>query len=737
MPNRLGRAVGAISPFNPKGALPDGLPDVQRGAGQEGEALFRVGSDLAGVFGHMADRAAAAEGKREGAIAGNDPAFRPTGSASIKGRAFDEAATSTYLDSLDAKLRQRMLDAYQTNKGDPAALTGAFDALKKDILDNDAFPEIRGQVSASFERLRLPFQVKALDALETRVQDQARAAAWEGNRASTGIAVAQVQAAPDSPQALANARRELDEAERRDKRLFESGAITAEQAAKNKAQRERAVEGARWGAKIANLPTEAEAAAAHEDFRRKAAAGDLGPVGRDADLMVDIDAAFRKRINTIRTDGVRALNASDGIAKDLLARLERGQTPPAAEVAAFREATAALPDGQSRLDRFDRRKRWLTMANAEGPEMLDVVGRQLRAVAGAEPSRTASEDMLWLQERAAGMRKRIAENPISNARALGLAALPPLRLDQPLALEQSLRERVASADALPAHLNPDRKVLEEEEARDITRKIGMGGETAVATVQAIVSAAGPAAPRVLRDIGGIAPDLAHAGLLLAGGGSKQAAREIIAGRQIIEAAKSGEGVAKPLGVDQVSFRTAFESVVGTTMQDRAMDAGRVQKAAETLATTKLRGQSTNKGPLADRIYKQAVREVLGEQEINGKIYGGVGYVARDDGWFAAKRPVIAPTDVRQDRLRDIFKAIDNKLLETLPVKLAPGFNAAHLRTALPEAVEGGYRFALKDPDSRDDPQWIRDAAGGIFVLPWHLVRGALREKVPGAFLGGP
>lgn len=737
MVNRFGRSVGAIKEFDPKGAMIDGLPGVQRGAGADAEALFQVGSELAGVFGHQADRAAAIEGRRAGAIAGNEPGFRPTGATTIRGKAFDEAATATYLDTLDAKMRKGMLETYRLHKDKPTALAAGFDALKKDILDHDAFPEVQGQVSASFERLRLPFQAKALDAFETKVQDQARASTFEANRAGSGIAVTQVAMAPDSPQALANAKRELDEAERRDKRLVNIGAMTAEQAAKNKAQREREVEGARWGAKIANLPTEAEARAAHEDFRKKVVSGELGPVSRDADLSVGIDAAFRKRIETIRTNGARSLNASDSAADDMLKRAERGQTPPGAEVAAFREATAALPEGAARVDRFDRRMRWLTAANAQGPDMFDAINRQLRAVAGPEPSKTASEDMVWLQERSAAMRERIAKNPISNASALGIVDMPPLRLDQPQALEESLRGRIAGADAIPARLNPDRKILEEEEARDIARKIGMGGETAVATVQAIVNAAGNAAPRVMRDIGGIAPDLAHAGLLLAGGGSKQAAREIIAGRQIIEAAKSGEGTAKPLGVDQPSFLSAYNSVVGNTMQDRAMDAGRIQKAAETLATVRLRGESTNKGPLAERIYKQAVRDVLGEQEIGGKIYGGVGSVARDDGWFAAKRSVMLPTDVRQDRGRDIFQAIDDRMLEQLPVKLAPGFNAGHLRTSQPEAVEGGYRFAMKDPDSRDDPQWVRDANGGIFVLPWNLVRGALREKVPGAFIGGP
>ncbi|WP_163277982.1 hypothetical protein, partial [Klebsiella aerogenes] len=72
---------------------------------------------------------------REGEIAGMDPAWRPSGSTTIRGAAADEAGQTSYFNNLDAKLRTSMTDLFQQHQNDPAALKSALDGLKASMTD--------------------------------------------------------------------------------------------------------------------------------------------------------------------------------------------------------------------------------------------------------------------------------------------------------------------------------------------------------------------------------------------------------------------------------------------------------------------------------------------------------------------------------------------------------------------------------------------------------------------------
>ena len=273
MVNRFGRSVGGIKEFDPKGASIEGLPAVQRGAGQEAEALFQVGSELAGVFGRMADQQAQIEGKRAGSVAGNDPSFRPSGATTIRGRAFDEAATSTYLDKLDAKISLGMQEAYLANRDNPAALKSSLDAFKRDLMDNDVFPEIAGRVDASFERSRLPLQVRALTAMEERQRDEARGARFTRDLQQQGLQTVRVNAAPRDPKVMAETRQWLADEAARDQADVASRKMSATEAAQRAAQRSLDVFTAQKAGIVGDLPDVASVDAAIEALQKDKQAG--------------------------------------------------------------------------------------------------------------------------------------------------------------------------------------------------------------------------------------------------------------------------------------------------------------------------------------------------------------------------------------------------------------------------------------------------------------------------------
>jgi hypothetical protein len=727
MANRFGRAVGGVSPFDPKGAVIDALPGVARGAGQDDEALFSVGSELAGIFGRQADQQAAIEGKRSGTIAGNDPAFRPTGATTIRGKAFDDAATASYLDTLDAKMRGGMLDVFQANKDNPAGLKAGFDQLKADILQNEAFPEVSGQISASFERLRLPFAIKALDTLETKMQDQARAAATEADVRSSGVVAAAVESAPYNPRTQAVVRQELGAAAARDRALVAQGALTETQAVQRRITREREAVTREAIAAVDEIKTVEELDRREADYKTRKAEGRLGKVGEDAKIMDELEAGLARKRTQLTTVGKQAGLSVEKQAEDMLSRAQNGAMPPVEELSRFRAVAAQAPNGAMQVEQFDRRLGWIRTATTAGPDGVDAKTRELRKAYGPTPTKEQAEDLQFLEDLSGKFRKATVEDPIGLAARQRVAAVAPITMDDPAALRDGIRERAALARALPAEINPNGKMLQPEDVKAIERKIAMGGQGALDTVQALVDGAGRDAPRLMREIGGQAPELAQAGLLLASGGSKQAARDIIAS----VAARSLPGGQKPVEVDNGTFRQIWVDKIGTSLVYNSQDSQRIEKAARAIASARIQTLGNVKDSAAKEIYARAIDEAFGGQTIDGKAVGGLGRVKT--GWFSSA-PVPLPPDVRADRFSDVLAAIRDDDLPGLPVPPVAGTRAAQIRNARPVAVPGGYRFALGDPAGQD-PKFIQGQDGKPFVLPWDSVKGVLRERAPGAFVG--
>jgi hypothetical protein len=726
MSNRFSRGVGALDPFKPKGAIAEGLPEVTRGSGlADDDALFQVGNQLAGMFGQGADDQAKVEGMRAGKIAGNDPAYRPEGSTTLRGVAFEKAAESTYLDNLDATMRSRMMEAYQANKDNPAGLTAAFDKIKADMMANDVFPEIRGPVGASFERLRLPFQVRASDALTENTRDQARAARVTNETERAGWRTSAIEANPNDPRVQQAVRDDLAAQKRLDQELVDSGAITAEQAATRHLARVRDTVTRQAIAAISGIKTieDMDKAQAAYDAEKKAGKGELF---KDPKAIDTVEAALAAQRNKILTEGRRVIGLTDKAADDMVSRAERGTFPSVTERAQLR-ATASTPEAEAIVARLDRRLDAVAMVDARGPEAADAMARELRRVAGPTPTKAQADDIRYLEDLANERRKQVKTDPILLADRNRSATVEQINTDDPGKLADGVRKRAALSAAMAPNTNPDGRMLQIEEIKRLNRVIEMGGEKAVQTVEALVRGAGRDAPRLMREIGGSAPELSQAGLLMVNG-RPQAARELLAG----VALRNVEGGAKMREVSQADFGKAFNEIVGAAMVDNPQDQARIKQTAQTIAAYRLRNAADMKGSAAMQVYRDSIQDALGRGTVGGESFGGVARVK--PGWWSTY-PVVAPPDVRADRFQDVIGAIRDTDLASQPVPPAAGFNAARLRQAVPVAVPGGYRFAMGDPAS-SDPRFVRGADGAPFVLRWDAVRGELRSRVPGAFEGG-
>jgi hypothetical protein len=723
--NRFTRSVGAPNAYRPKGAIAEGLDQIDRsGRTADSEALFAVGNQLAGIFGNLADEQAKIEGDRAGKIAGNEPGYRPEGSTTIRGRAFERAATSTYADNLDAKMRRVVMETFTANKDNPVALKEALDKQQQDLLQADAFPEIQGAVRASFERLRIPFEVRAADALTEKQNDEARAARVERDAVSAGFRANSVQLAPRDQNAQQAVQDDLRQQRQADEQEVRAGRMTAEDASRRHLDRQRDVRVRQAVAVVDQIGTVDELDRVQNEFQQQRQSK-KDPIDQDVKVMDAVDLALDRRRQKLLTEGRRVTVLTDKTAEDMISRAEQGTPPPPEEIAQLK-AQAQTPEQQAVVARFERRLEAVRLLNTRGPDAIDAIARQVRQ--SATPlTKGQADDVQFLEDMAARRRAEISKDPVKVVRQSGLAPVEALNVGDPALLAEGIRKRVAVGRATEGASNPGGRALEANDISAIRSKIGEGGETGVTTLRAVAQGAGRDAPRLFKEIGGDAPELAQAGLLLTNGREK-AAREVLAG----VALRNVDGGAKAREVDGQTFQRTWVATVGASLADNPQDASRIRQTAATIAMYRLRNAADLKDTAAQTVYREAIQEAMGRETRNGVTFGGVARVK--PGWWR-DYPVAAPPEVRTDRFKDAIDAVRDEDLAKQPVPPVAGTTARQIRQAIPVAVPGGYRFATGEPDG-PDPKFILGRDGQPFVLRWDDIKSDLRVRAPGAFEGG-
>lgn len=746
MPNRFGRGVGGIEPFNPRGLLPDLLSPIARPDGSSDAQLSAAAGSLASTIGGIADQAARAEGEQAGKTAGLDPHYRPDGSLTIRGQAFNEAATKTYVNNLDAKLRTDLQTTFEANKNNPAALKKAYDDLHAKYIgpDGDVFPEIKGDFNAQFARLRMPYENKALGNFEEDTHAANRAALITNTTATQTNAARMAAADPANPATARNIQVELDRHAKLIDDQVANGDITADAGARLKIKtRDDVLSGAAL-AQADALKTPEEVAAYRANVKAKFAKGEFN--GLSGDGYQGLDASLQQLESKKRT----ALNAGAAqLSKNLDDYIERaanGYVMSPAEWTAFQTSDAAkTPKGSAILQSGEAK---LKIAGLLGRMSIDDASRMvatMRAQAnGSGGASSADADVIgFAEEQLRKQRTAINSDQLGYAEQRRLvpavapidfqsfaAAPDPALAAGPLAAQ--FRDRTAQARAIGSELSRSPQFLRPEEKDRLKEIVDRGGPQALALAGAIVKGAGTDAPGILREISSDAPVLAQAGNIIANGGSMSAARDAF------EAAKIKATTGKELpGVPPTISGKIVRDSFGTAYARLGEDAGVIRATADQITRTRLASGSIDpKSSDAEKIYKRALQEASGATFVDGVQYGGVTtYNARD--WTGSAIKVPVPPGIRADAIRDVIRSINDTDLAALntPPRAADGkaFAARDLAAATPVAVRGGYRFAQGDPAS-NDPKYIRGADGNPFVLPFETV-SKIAPRVSGALLG--
>lgn len=743
MPNRFGRsAAGAVDPYKPHGILPDGLLPVARPDGSEDLQIANAANKVANTFGTIADEAAAHEGKAGGVVAGAEKDFRPTGSGTIRGKAYDDAAIKTYKDNLDASIRTDIQKVYEANKNDPAALTKGFDTLGEEYRAQHVFPEIAGEFNASFARLRMPYQNKALADVEERQKDERKGALIENITASQTFAARAAAADPTNPNTAIVVG---GEATRMDKMIDEAvvnQTISAEQAAKLKITNRNSITTRAASAQAESLKTPEEVAQYRVNARKLFSEGKFK--GLSADGFDELDGKLEQIQKAKKTEANAGETLLQKNVTDYVQRAADGFPLAADEWTRYASsAGASTPKGQAILQEGEAKLQVATLLKGRSVEDGERLVSRMRAELGKDGATSERQaDVLRFAEKyVQDQRKALNTDQLGLAERKGLVpAVAPIdfqgfgQSDDPNAagvLAVQFRNRTSQARSVATEFQRAPQFLRPEEKDRLKEIVDRGGPKALALAGAIVKGADGDAPMILKEISDDAPLLAQAGNIIARGGSLSAARDAFqAGKIKAETGKELPGVSA-----NVSSK-AQRDEMGTAFSFQGADGGRIRATADAIARVRLdRGGVDPKSSDAEKIYKRALQEASGAVFVDNVQYGGVadykpGY------WNAYKVPV--PDGIRADAFRDVVRSIRDTDLRELPVppQSADGkpYSARDLSGAVPVAVKGGYRFAMGDPTS-NDPKFVRGADGSPFVYPFDNIQ-QLVTRVPGAFLGG-
>ncbi|WDZ77952.1 hypothetical protein PWG15_05460 [Ensifer adhaerens] len=652
---------------------------------------------------------------------GKPGTFRPSGRDTVFGRAYDVSGTRTYLEMTDAAMVENQRAIYEQYKDDPATLRQALEeGLTADLRDN-VFEEIEPEYTVSYRKRAANLLEKADSALRERELMQNRVgfldrvqqlenqksqqiAGIDFANPSAGAELADLQASIDAhwDSAVARGIVDLDDAEKfkRQSRSDASVSFYVKQAATMPADDIKTMR-----------------ARMTEDY----AAGKLAGVTADDWDKIDKGLAGAESARKTQDDKANADFSKRG--EDLAKRVARGLPVTAEELARFQLDAGTAPKGKEIASSTLARMR---VSEAIRSQPLAAVERNVKSLLG---DGATSDDIDFARRTIAEHRKDLQTDPLGVAERFGVLPVSPgLPLDgdvDPDSVSGAFAERINAAQAAASHFGVQPKFFRPGEAAAIEAAVKADPERGLDIAAGLVGAAGANTDKVFRELGDVAPAVALSGGLIAAGGERQAALDLIAGF-----GKSPDGK-DYVDVPNTKRLPAAQAMTGKALVFTPDQVNKLDQAAAAIARKRLYDAGIDpKKEDAKPVYERAYQEAAGASFSNGIQFGGITDYDRG-AWYSSEK-VLLPPSIRADRFPDLMQALTDADVGSVKAKNGRTWTARDFQKAMPVAVKGGYAFALGDVGG-SAPMFIADEMGNPVVLDLEGLRPALEPRVPGAF----
>ncbi|MCZ4076301.1 hypothetical protein [Agrobacterium sp. LMR679] len=598
------------------------------------------------------------------------------------------AGTRTYLEMADAAMVQNQQAVYEAYKDDPAMLEKALqENLTADLRDN-VFEEIAPEYTAAYNKRSMALLSKAradqkeradaanrvdflgrVDELENRKSQQLAGLKMDDDAA--GVALADTQSTIDAHYDSAVAR----------------GVLTAGEAEKAKRKSRSDLTVGYYTRQAATMNAD-QIKTMRADMQRDYAAGNLD--GVTADDWDAIDKGLTGAESARRTQDAKSNADLEKRGEDMAKRIARGLPVGADELARFQLDAGTAPRGKEIVSSTLTR---MKVSDAIRTQPIGEVEKSVKTILGENAT---SDDVDFARKAIADHRKDLQVDPLGVAERFGVLPVSeglPLDGDvDPAMVAGAFSERINAANAAGQHFGVSPRYFRPGEAEQIEAAVKADPAKGLAIAAGLVDAAGRDANRVLRELGETAPAVALSGGLVAAGGNRQAALDLISGY-----GKSPEGKAYT-DIPNTKRIPVAQTIAGDALQFSPAEVNRLDEAAAAIARKRLYDAGIDpKKEDARPFYEKAYQEAAGATFSNGVQFGG--FTKFSGGMFSRSRQILVPPSIRADKFGDLIDALEDNDVGQVVAKNGRTWTARDFQKATPIAVTGGYAFALGDLSS--------------------------------------
>lgn len=452
-----------------------------------------------------------------------------------------------------------------------------------------------------------------------------------------------------------------------------------------------------------------------------------------------LTAEDRLRFATAARTALRqeAAETRDAV-RDFETVAEQGFAPQPGQLDALRKRVEMSGDAEARASfaQAESIMRWQDVARKAAPAELDDFIRQeterLRT-SGATPfdvKRLGMADKLLTN-----MRQGLKSDPLGWADRVGFIQVQPVDFSTPETAKASLGLRVQQADGVARRYGVEPKYLRDDEKQALTNAIEQGGDGALDAVGRVAHAAGERARDIFAEVSKNSPTAAIIGGMVTETGMSGAARDAVDGLALRR-----EPGFQSVAPSKTEMRGAVTNALGSALAGSPKTETAIIDATNAIYEVRARKQQlTSFDP---GVWDKALREVVGEREVDGKTYGGI--VDSDPSWSGGRKIMLPPFLV-QDKWRDAIEATNLEDLWRAGLGVPSGGDGQpiamnRLRGAiLVQSGDGRYMLSLGDPDTPGAEKWIvrQDMPDEPFEIDMRKLRPFLQQKRPELFLGAP
>ena len=631
--------------------------------------------------------------------AANQPAFTLTRAATVRGQAFDDAASRVYSDRLETQALTDMETIAAQHAGDPAATQQAIDQYRRDMRGQIPM-EMRPGFDSLVGRHSIAYTRQAGRDHAAQLADDAEAAFLETYGAKRKAAIQ--LAARAGTDAAGNA---LVAQELQSLHDFVAGAQGLTPKERAALQRDLAddVTSARVLAAFENAGTPARRTAFAQAL--ETAWNEGGGLARDMspEAFARIRAQMGQVLTRDETAAAKRASAAGRRIDQVMSRLKNGYGIPEAERAGLKAEVAAAGDPglAQEWTLFEGLANWQAANRAQPPAVIaaqiDAYERQI-GEQGASAADVAALDVMkgLHRETVAGLDK----DPLGWAARTGRIVLDPLDLSSPGAFAASLAVRADDARAVASIYGQAPRYFQPAEREALTRAMADNPDLLASFGLSLRQALGERdAPGALAEISKEAPVVAHVTGLAMMTGSDGFLRDTATALKARMVPDYKPVTLKP------SLRPPLPALRFLPATEAA-----AAKSAELVFDLRMRQRGLDAdSPEAVTLWADTLAEALGAHDDKGRTVGGLGTVNGVQ--------VLLPPGMDADQMQDAMDGIDTAAMARLPpMANLNGFAVTPDELALghPVAVgPGRYRLALGDPASAE-PAYVMAPDGGFW-----------------------